>query len=123
MEPNECGERNSRFQYVEYLCGDGRARVQFVRRTLNRDMALRDIFKFRELPETETSKPFLEHLEDLRWTVVKMAIALLLAMIVCFAFRSTLVRVMQPPLHGLDPQIVPLTHPGITNSLQISFPL
>ena len=28
-------------------------------------MALRDIFKFRDPPETETSKPFLEHLEDL----------------------------------------------------------
>ena len=27
-------------------------------------MALRDIFKFRDPPETETSKPFLEHLED-----------------------------------------------------------
>ena len=39
-------------------------------------MALRDIFKFRELPESETSKPFLEHLEDLRWTIVKMAITL-----------------------------------------------
>ncbi len=86
-------------------------------------MALRDIFKFRELPETETSKPFLEHLEDLRWTVVKMAIALLLAMIVCFAFRSTLVRVMQAPLHGLDPQIGALKALGITDSLVISFHL
>src|SRR5438552_1960672 len=83
-------------------------------------MALRDIFKFRELPETETSKPFLEHLEDLRWTVVKMAIALLLAMIVCFAFRSTLVRVMQAPLHGLDPQIGALKALGVTDSLVIS---
>ena len=86
-------------------------------------MALRDIFKFRELPETETSKPFLEHLEDLRWTVVKMAIALLLAMVVCFAFRSTLVRVMQAPLHGLDPQIGALKALGITDSLVISFHL
>ena len=25
-------------------------------------MGLRDIFKFRDLPESETSKPFLEHL-------------------------------------------------------------
>ena len=40
-------------------------------------MALRNFFKFRELPESETAKPFLEHLEDLRWTIVKMAIALL----------------------------------------------
>ncbi|MBV9618480.1 MAG: hypothetical protein JO201_04640, partial [Verrucomicrobia bacterium] len=47
-------------------------------------MALRDIFKFRELPESETSKPFLEHLEDLRWTVVKMAMALFVAMVTCF---------------------------------------
>ena len=39
-------------------------------------MALRNFFKFRELPESETAKPFLEHLEDLRWTVVKMAITL-----------------------------------------------
>ena len=51
-------------------------------------MGLRDIFKFRELPESETSKPFLEHLEDLRWTIVKMAITLIVAMIFCFAFRA-----------------------------------
>jgi len=37
-------------------------------------MALQNIFKFRDLPESETSKPFLEHLEDLRWMIVKMAI-------------------------------------------------
>src|SRR5437879_11536342 len=65
-------------------------------------MALRDIFKFRELPESETSKPFLEHLEDLRWTIVKMAITLIVAMIICFAFRGMLVRVMQAPLHEID---------------------
>jgi len=86
-------------------------------------MALRDIFKFRELPESETSKPFLEHLEDLRWTVVKMAITLVLAMIVCFAFRSILVRVMQAPLHNLDPQVGALKALGITDSFVISFHL
>src|SRR5881227_1849658 len=86
-------------------------------------MALRDIFKFREVPESETSKPFLEHLEDLRWAVVKMAIALLLAMIVCFAFRSLLVRVMQAPLHNVDPQVGALKALGITDSFVISFHL
>src|SRR6266480_419605 len=86
-------------------------------------MALRDIFKFRELPESETSKPFLEHLEDLRWTVVKMAITLVLAMIVCFAFRSILVRVMQAPLHNVDPQVGALKALGITDSFVISFHL
>src|SRR3984893_8812763 len=86
-------------------------------------MALQDIFKFRELPESETSKPFLEHLEDLRWTVVKMAIALLVAMVACFSFRSTLVRVMQAPLHNLDPQVGALKALGITDSIVISFHL
>src|SRR5204863_319421 len=69
------------------------------------------------------SKPFLEHLEDLRWTVVKMAIALLLAMMACFAFRSMLVRVMQAPLHALDPQVGALKALGITDSFVISFHL
>jgi sec-independent protein translocase protein TatC len=86
-------------------------------------MALRDIFKFRETPESETSKPFLEHLEDLRWTVVKMSIVLVGGMIVCFAFRSVLVRVMQAPLRDVDPQVGALKALGITDSLVISFHL
>jgi sec-independent protein translocase protein TatC len=86
-------------------------------------MPLQNIFKFRELPESETSKPFLEHLEDLRWTVVKMAIALLIAMIICFAFRSQLVRVMQAPLHDVDPKVGALKALGITDSIVISFHL
>ena len=86
-------------------------------------MGLREIFKFRELPESETSKPFLEHLEDLRWMVVKMAMTLVGAMILCFAFRSDLVRVMQAPLHDLDPQVGGLKALGITDSLVISFHL
>src|SRR3954469_11207565 len=84
-------------------------------------MALRDIFKFRDPPETETSKPFLEHLEDLRWSIVKMALALGLAMIVCFAFRSTLVHVLQAPLRGLGSEIGTLKALGITDSITISF--
>jgi sec-independent protein translocase protein TatC len=86
-------------------------------------MALRDIFKFRDLPESETSKPFLEHLEDLRWTVVKMAMALFAAMILCFLFRHTLVTVMQAPLHAVDPQVGALKALGITDSIVISFHL
>jgi sec-independent protein translocase protein TatC len=86
-------------------------------------MALRDIFKFRELPESETSKPFLDHLEDLRWTIVKMAVTLIAAMIICFAFRSTLVHVMQAPLHDVDPKIGALRAMGVTDSIVISFRL
>jgi sec-independent protein translocase protein TatC len=86
-------------------------------------MALRNFFKFRELPESETSKPFLEHLEDLRWTIVKMAIALVIAMVVCLAFRTTLVRVMQAPLQAVGPQAGTLRALGITDSITISFHL
>src|SRR3984957_4992853 len=86
-------------------------------------MTLRNIFKFRDLPEGETSKPFLEHLEDLRWTVVKMAIAVFTAMIVCLLFRQTLVRVIQAPLHSVDPQVGALKALGITDSIVISFHL
>jgi sec-independent protein translocase protein TatC len=86
-------------------------------------MALRDIFKFRELPESETSKPFLEHLEDLRWTIVKMAITLIAAMILCFAFRGTLVRIMQAPLHEIDQNLGLLRALGITDSIVVSFHL
>jgi sec-independent protein translocase protein TatC len=86
-------------------------------------MALRDIFKFRDPPETETSKPFLEHLEDLRWTIVKIALTLSVAMIVCFAFRSTLVRIIQAPLNHLGSQVGTLKALGITDSIVISFHL
>jgi len=86
-------------------------------------MALRDIFKFREPPESETSKPFLEHLEELRWTIVKMAITLVVAMIVCFAFRSSLVRVLQAPLQAVGAQVGTLKALGITDSIVISFHL
>jgi sec-independent protein translocase protein TatC len=86
-------------------------------------MSLRDLFKFRELPESETSKPFLEHLEDLRWMVVKMAITLVLAMIICFAFRSSLVQIMQRPLRDIDQQLGVLRALGVTDSITISFHL
>ena len=86
-------------------------------------MALSNFFKFRDLPEAETSKPFLEHLEDLRWTIVKMAITLLMAMVLCFVFRTTLVQVMQQPLHDVDPKIGALRALGVTDSFTISFRL
>ena len=86
-------------------------------------MALRDVFKFRELPESETSKPFLEHLEDLRWTIVKMAITLGITMIGCFAFRTSLVRILQAPLKAVDPEAGSLRALGITDSITISFHL
>ncbi len=86
-------------------------------------MRLRNIFKFRELSEEESSKPFLEHLEDLRWTIVKMAITLLGAMVLSFFFRTTLVHIVQRPLLEADPQMGTLRALGVTDSITISFRL
>src|SRR5437879_10443653 len=86
-------------------------------------MTLKTVFKFRDSPESETSKPFLEHLEDLRWTIVKMALTLGVAIIICFAFRSSLVRILQAPLRDVGSQIGTLKALGITDSIVISFHL
>lgn len=67
---------------------------------------LRNIFKFRETSETDSVKPFLEHLEDLRWTLIKMAIALVVGMVMAFSFRVELMRLLQKPLHDIDPELV-----------------
>ena len=86
-------------------------------------MKLKNLFAFRDPPESETSKPFLEHLEDLRWTIVKMAIVLVLAMALSFAFRQRLVVVMQQPLYAVGAQAGTLRALGITDSITISFHL
>src|ERR1044071_3952003 len=86
-------------------------------------MKLRDIFAFRDPPESETSKPFLEHLEDLRWTIVKMALTLTIAMIFCFVFRHWLGTIMQRPLREVGGQVGVLRALGITDSITISFHL
>jgi len=68
---------------------------------------LEKIFKFREGEENpEAVKPFLDHLEDLRWMLVKIGITLMAGMIVAFAFRIQLVKVVQEPLNQVDPHAV-----------------
>lgn len=86
-------------------------------------MRLKNFFKFRELANGEASKPLLEHLEDLRWTIVKMAITIVVAMILCFAFRTSLVQLMQRPLREIDPKLGVLRALGITDSITVSFHL
>jgi sec-independent protein translocase protein TatC len=81
------------------------------------------IFKFREVDE-ESIKPFLDHLEDLRWTAVKMGLALFISMIVAFCFRNTLVRIIQFPLMSVDPSLVStLRARGPMDSISISLSL
>ena len=67
-------------------------------------MKISRIFKFREGEQGEAVKPFLDHLEDLRWVIVKMAAALGAAMLLAFCFRTQLVHILQGPLKSIDPR-------------------
>jgi sec-independent protein translocase protein TatC len=60
---------------------------------------LQTIFKLRRKPvdQEEEEKPFLEHLEDLRWTLIKMAIALALCMMASFVFVKPISDVIEGP--------------------------
>jgi sec-independent protein translocase protein TatC len=48
-------------------------------------------------------KPFLDHMEDLRWTIIKCAIVLVTAMIAAFWNRGELMRLLKHPLDLADP--------------------
>ena len=85
---------------------------------------IRKIFQFRETPDPASVKPFLEHLEDLRWTLIKMAGALIAGMIVAFSFRVEIMHILQKPLRDIDPELVnSLQVLGILDPLVISLKL
>lgn len=85
---------------------------------------IRRIFQFRETPDPASVKPFLEHLEDLRWTLIKMAVTLVVGMIAAFSFRVEIMKVLQKPLRDIDPELVnSLQVLGILDPLVISLKL
>ena len=84
-------------------------------------MRISRIFKFREGEQGEAVKPFLDHLEDLRWVIVKMAAALGAAMLLAFCFRTQLVHILQGPLKSIDPNLLrSLVSLGVADSMTIS---
>lgn len=66
-------------------------------------------------------KPFLDHLEDLRWMLIKMAMVLVASMAGAFYFRLSLVDMIQHPLREIDPHLVAkLQVLGVADSITIS---
>jgi sec-independent protein translocase protein TatC len=64
---------------------------------------LQYIFRIRRKPLTsDEEKPFLDHLEDLRWMILKMMIALCVCMVAGFIFRVPLAELIQSPLTGAN---------------------
>ncbi len=64
---------------------------------------LTKFFEFREKSDGEVVKPFLEHMEDLRWTLIKVVSTMVGAMSLAFWFRVDLMRLLQAPLAKVDP--------------------
>ncbi|MBS0658196.1 MAG: twin-arginine translocase subunit TatC [Verrucomicrobia bacterium] len=73
--------------------------------------------------EDET-KPFLDHLEDLRNMIVKMAVTIALTMTVGFIFRQELMRFCQWPLRAVNEEWAKsLQSLGVADSFTLSFTL
>ncbi len=70
-----------------------------------------------DLGEGDAEKPFLEHLEDLRTMIVRMAITLCIFMIGTFFFATDIVNILRKPISmaKLDDKIL-LTGLGITDA-------
>ena len=85
---------------------------------------LRKIFSVREQKDSEMVKPFLDHLEDLRWMIVKMVATLGVVMVSCFAFRSNLMHSIMLPLYAIpDPAAHTLRNFHPTDSVNTSISL
>ena len=85
---------------------------------------LTKFFKFREKSDGDVVKPFLEHMEDLRWVVIKIVATLMLAMGISFFFVTDLMNLLRAPLHAVAPDLEKkLVVQGITDSLMITIHL
>jgi sec-independent protein translocase protein TatC len=72
--------------------------------------------------EDPAAKPFLDHLEDLRWTLVKAFSALVAGMILCLVFTHELVDLLLGPLRavGIDPKpFLKFLHPMDPLTIQL----
>ncbi|MBU3665881.1 MAG: twin-arginine translocase subunit TatC [Chthoniobacterales bacterium] len=85
-------------------------------------MSLGKFLRYREL--RDSPKPFLEHLEDLRTMVIRMAVVVFVAMGAAFFFRSAIARFVQAPLLAVDPSRADnLQSLGVADSMTISLQL
>ena len=85
---------------------------------------LTKFFKFREKSDGDVVKPFLEHMEDLRWVIIKIVITMIIAMGTAFFFVTDLMNLLRAPLHEVAPELEKhLVVQHITDSLMITINL
>ena len=81
-------------------------------------------FQFREKDNPEMVKPFLDHLEDLRWMLVRMIGTVGVTMVLSFFFRGPLMQFLQGPLQAVKGEgMVTLMALGVADSMTISLTL
>lgn len=61
-------------------------------------------------------KSFLEHLEDFRWVLVKVSVALALAMLICLIGANYVIAVIKWPLTQAK-----IKYPGTNQVVTVSF--
>ena len=81
---------------------------------------LKKLFQARENQDTELVKPFLDHLEDLRWTLIKMVATLAAAMMLSFGFRFQLMQVIRSPLDAIGNIPLKVLSPADSVSVSLS---
>ncbi len=59
---------------------------------------LKKVFQLRDKANPDAEKPFLEHLEDLRKTVTKVVVTLLITTLACFTFQDELMDILRKPI-------------------------
>jgi sec-independent protein translocase protein TatC len=86
---------------------------------------LKKLFKKRDeqlVEDGDIVKPFLDHLEDLRWTLVRMIFTLAITMMAAFGFRKTLAAWLHYPLEkaGIGETLITI---GPIDAVTMSFTL
>lgn len=64
-------------------------------------LLLGKLFDLRNNDNSDEDKPFLEHLDDLRMTLIKIAVTLVIGLGLCFGFRNDLMEIMRRPINGV----------------------
>jgi sec-independent protein translocase protein TatC len=59
---------------------------------------LKKVFQLRDHANPDSEKPFLEHLEDLRDTIVRMVITLAVSVAACFVLQDDLMTILRHPV-------------------------
>lgn len=59
---------------------------------------LKKVIQIRESSNPEHEKPFLDHLEDLRVMVTRIAITLMVSVLICFTFQKQLMEILRRPV-------------------------